>query len=269
MSSQIDKFAQDIILDADKNRQANTTFPTATLPDNYKVVDLEKFEPERNQFRAGFNTNSIDDFKLYADKFGKEDDTCFVNSDHMSARIVFDMGDPEHPGHCRHDATLKLEKTAPYLAVLGVMRQAFTQKELFNFLQDWKNNITAVDGDGEGISFATAAQNILSININESVHSGYEETDMSASRSAMAKIEAEAKEGRVLPAGFIFTSKPYLPLGQRDFYLRLGVRKKGDSLALTLRCDGLEDIKESIVEEFGIVLNGLFGNQVIKGTFTS
>lgn len=263
------KELQDVILDAAKTREATTDFATVTIPKDYQIEDLEQFQTERNQFRGKFRTNRIGDFKDYCDKLGHEDDICFVDPEKVSAQVIFDMGTENAPGHCLHTAKLNLVETAAYCVVLGLGSQSFTQKGLFNFMQDWKNNITVLDANGEEIVFTTAAQNVLSIDIEETLKSGFEETDFSAERSSMAKIEAKAKAGKVLPAGFLFTTKPYLPLTEKDFYLRLSLSKAHSGPAFTLRCEGLEDIQEQIIDEFDNILTEEFGDRVIKGNFSS
>jgi uncharacterized protein YfdQ (DUF2303 family) len=271
MTEDVKKIAA-LAVQAHEGLQAVTPYPTKTLPAEYKVVDLEEFQPLRNAFRGQFKTELIDDFELYC---GLQDSTaashCFVNSENMAAQVVFDMGTLEAPGHCDHRAILQLKQTTAYSkGLLGNLSKTFTQQDLFNFLQDWQFNIEVIGHDGDSIDIKKACQLILKIDIKATAESSHEEGGFSSGRSSTANIEAMARNGEQLPEGFVFTCKPYAALEQYAFFLRLSLAQSGgDKPMLKLRCDGLDALQEEMTEEFAEKLKVKFGEKILLGSFSS
>lgn len=248
--------------------QAKTEFRQIALPSDYVLHDLERFDPVRNQFRGLFSTSRVADFADYYHRFNRGDTPCFVDPDAMSARVYFDIGSLESPGHCKHVAALEMQRTTAYRkGVIESNGKLFSQADLFNFIQDWQTHLTAIDHTGEEITNGRSAQIIRNIDIKRSMDSNHEDSDFSVAKSTSARIEAQAANGSKLPSGFVFSCKPYDSLKQRDFFLRLSLHDSGgDKVLLKLRCEGFDAIEDEMRDEFVELLSASISSVAI-GTF--
>ena len=69
----------------------------------------------------------------------------------MSAAAILNFGTTDAPGHCDSKATVKLDQTAPYTALLEIVNKRLTQRELAEFIEDWRSFITCwSEEDAEG-----------------------------------------------------------------------------------------------------------------------
>lgn len=80
------EYIQDNTVRLEFNKAAiNCGLDVAALPDDTKVLELEKFKPNRNRFRGEFLTRRIDDFVSYTTAKADTGAECFVWPDNMSA----------------------------------------------------------------------------------------------------------------------------------------------------------------------------------------
>jgi len=240
-----------------------------------RVESLEHLQPGRSRLRGKFASTSLQDFadfvvtrrEVAADLAPAQG---FIDTDKMAATVYFNLGDHEHPGHGDHLATLALKPTAAYAAMRAACSKPLGQRELHDFLEDWRDNTFALyDGatdDGKPYSAALAAVRDITIETARSVNSV--ERDMGATRSAMESVDAKSK--LVLPSGFLFKAVPYEGLQERTFTLRLGVNTGGDKLNLVLRIQQAEAITEAIAKDFRDRLAAKLGaaSSLTLGTFT-
>jgi uncharacterized protein YfdQ (DUF2303 family) len=258
-----------------------TDFPVMTVPPGFALKGLEEFNAFRNQYRADFSTIMIDDFAMYYNNLlPKSGDaaasdqailpTIYMDPEELSAAVVFDSGTLVKPGKCKHAAEVKLRKTEPYKELLALSHTEFTQNSLFNFLQDWKMNITVYADNGDEIPHAVACQRILHIDIKEKMESSHIITDMSQHKSASAQIEAKSGNNESLPAMLLFDCKPYAALSSYQFPLRISMKAdRSETPRLQLRCDGLEATKIEMINEFAELLRGKFADdRVLLGNIS-
>lgn len=261
----------DLAVAAQAATQAKTVCPTLTLPRDFQIIDLEPFLELRNFYRGVFSTNRIKDFVAYYARFKTDETPCFVDPDAMSATTLFDLGTVEAPGHCNHRAELELTTTTAYQkGILATIDKQYSQRDLFNYLQDWKNHIIVIDANGDDMDHAHAAQTLLKIDIKRSLNSSHEESDYSQSKSTMAKIEAQATDGKQLPRGIRFICKPYDSLKEYEFFLRLSLHQSRheETPTLKLRCEALENLQDDMRDEFTQLLTQNIPN-VLIGSFKS
>ncbi len=237
------------------------------LPDNFKLHNLEGYQLGRRRFRGVLTTNSVTEFVSYVKRHqGKEG---FVDAENLSARVFFNLGDKEAPGHGDWQATLKLKATAAYAAVLAVADKQLTQKALIDWLEDWNGFVVPglFGNDGGSLGHATTAIRKITTKAKSEVDS--EQGDFKNSRSRLDSVEVEAAGGLRLPEGFTFKTEPYQGLPSRDFYLRLSARTSGDAPALVLRIVRKEEVDEQIATDFKrVLLDGLEGHTTLTiGTF--
>lgn len=257
----------------DWNAIVNEGVPALVLAESSKVEDMERFQAERRRFRGAFATQAIGAFRAYIEPFAAEllrGVPCFIEADKARAVIYLDMGAPSAPGHCQHTASLNLRPTAVYAALMAVQGKALGQRELAEFLEDWRAHLAVEwrEGlvDGTAGEVARALRAVRAIDIKSTLSSGSEVGQMTETRSSLAKVEATSVHQ--LPAAFIVHCKPYEELGARDLAMELHV-VTGDKPMLKLRLRAAGAVLESIAEEFAAGLAAALPGMVtpIVGTF--
>lgn len=240
-------------------------FKVAAVPENFRMTSLEGFRAKRNQFRGKYATKSIESFSQYtaakADEY-EHDAECFIDADSISAEAFFDIGVVKEPGHCRHSASVQLEKTSAYSSLLRINGNLLSQRDASDWLEDWLPNLQAFDGAGDSVQIKKAIGAVRQITIDAVRKVESEVGDLSESASLMERIDASSKD--TMPAVFIFTCEPYNGLGERRFELRLGVRTSGDRPALVLRILRLEAEQEAIAKEFHEKLEHAFKGAAVN-----
>lgn len=247
--------------------------PALVLADSTKVEDLERFQDQRRRFRGAFATEAIGSFRAYIEPFASAMTgtvPCFIKADEARAVVYLDMGGPSKPGHCQHTASLKLRPTAVYAALMAVQGKALGQRELAEFLEDWRPHL-AVEWpggtvDGTASEVARALRAVRAIDIKSTLNSGTEVGQMSETRSSLAKVEATSVHQ--LPAAFIVHCKPYEELPPIDLAMELHI-VTGEKPVLKLRLRAAGAVLEAIAAEFAAVLAAALPYNVtpIVGTF--
>lgn len=247
----------------------STNTPTAVLPDNVTLHNLEKYQAQRARFRGELTTNSLTDFANYVVGRNGPAAQGFVNQDAMSCEVFFNLGDEASPGHADDTATLKLKATAAYTALQQLAGKRLSQKELAEWMEDWRANLTAVDPADNTLSIVQAIAAVRNITIKASAERTSVEGNFSATRSAMDAIEAASQD--TLPAKLHFNIVPYEGLGQRVFTLALSVLTGEDKPALKPRWVGEELQREEIAKEFKAVLAKEVGGSatLLLGNFSA
>ncbi|WP_420804397.1 YfdQ family protein, partial [Yersinia ruckeri] len=229
---------------------------TIALPDNVAIHSLEKFQNGRFRFRGNLKTNSIDEYVKYSSGYAGNGVRCFIDADDMSAKTVFNLGTLEEPGHADNTANLSLKKTAPFRELLAIDGQKKRQKELAEWLEDWREYLMAFDADGNILDIRQAVGAVRRITIESTSSADHEDNDFSGKRSIMETVEAKSKD--IMPAGFEFKCVPYEGLGERRFKLRYSILTGGDVPVLVLRIVQLEGEQEKIAQEFRDLLISKF-----------
>lgn len=237
----------------------------AAVPDDYTLHDMEEFGLLRRRFRGMLQTNSLADFAAYVKAHHGEG---FIDADKLAATVFFNLGDSLNPGHADWHATLRMKQTAAFAALCGVDGRQRSQRELIDFIEDWSQFLVPVTQDGDtDNSLAKAITAIRSVTIKATSETENNQGDFKATRTAMDEIEAKSRH--TLPAGFIFTTEPYLGLPSRDFRLRLAVLTDAKEPRLVLRIVQKEAQDEAIAQDFKAVLIREVGDaaKLTIGTF--
>ena len=232
---------------------AETKTPLLAVPESIGLKDLERYMPNRSSYRMDFETKSINDFANYAEEYDKEGAKCFVDSDRMSSKIIFDLGTEALPEHQRHTAKLQLDKTSAFKRLLAFSGTgSHYQKDAANFIEDWADFIAVTTSTDEAMTIAQAANAINSMTIESARSITSEADDFSEHLSAMERVEVKGKSR--MPAKLKFTCVPYGGLDDREFEIRLSVLTGGSKPEISLRIIQLEKHEEDIVEEFKTIL---------------
>ena len=237
--------------------------PTALLPEGFKVEGLERFYENRYRFRGSMETTSIADFVRYAVGYASENTParCFIDADNMSARSVFNIGTLDAPGHADNVSSIRLKKTAPYRALLGINGERLNQKQIAEWLEDWSDYLLAFDADGNSMQISQAAQAVRRVTIQQSTQADHEDSDFSGKKSLMQSVEASSKD--VMPVAFEFKCVPYEGLEERRFSLRNSLLKSNDPV-FVLRIVQLEAQEEAIANEFRDLLIAQFSGKPVE-----
>jgi len=251
---------------ASKLPETNT--PITVVPDNSTIKSLEDYQPGRSRFRGKMSTESIEDFASYTKQYSQA--SCFINQSKMIAVSVFNLGTEDRPGHADNKAILSLETTAAYEAVKAITNQRLSQKDLAEWLEDWRMNLEAIDQDSSDLDIKKSINAIRNITIESSRKEEHSDHDFKAGRSAMEEIEASSKEN--IPSSFCFTCMPYVGLSDRQFYLRLSLITGGEKPVFILRIIKHDEIKEEMTKEFKSILDDSLKDDDIKifiGSFSA
>jgi uncharacterized protein YfdQ (DUF2303 family) len=249
-----------------------TDGPAIVLPDNFNVVDLEKYAPARNRFRGKMHTSSIPDFISYlsSNDLGKgQGSETYINPDNMSATCIHNLYSDSEPGHCDHTSKVTLETTAAYRALLKIAGRV-DQQGLSDYLEDWSNIIATANSDGETVSHSIAVNAVRTITIARAREINSSIGDFESSASAIEKVEARNKNN--LPAFIHVTLKPYNDLQEQVITLRCSMLTGSDTPLFALRIIKEEELNESLVNEFKKIIQDKvkpMNTDVYIGSFTA
>ena len=266
MSQQLDSSAitqvRDMVL-AQLAREAieGTDCPAVALPESVSVKSLENLHATRFRFRGKMDTASIEDFVRYSKGYSAEGTRCFINADKMRASSVFNLGTLDKPGHADNIATLALNRTAPFSALLDTNGGKNSQKQLAEWLEDWSDYVTGFSADGEALDAKKSAASVRKITIDAVRSADYEDQDFSGKRSVMESVEAKSKD--IMPVAFEFKCVPYEGLSEYRFKLRLSILTS-DTPVLVLRIVQLEAYEEEIAQEFRDLLVEKFKDSEVE-----
>ncbi len=255
--------------------QEQTDGSAVALPEDVKVADLEQYLETRRRFRGSMRTTLIDEFVEFVnsttDAYGagiSENVPCFVNPECMSAIAFFNLGDIDAPGHGDHRAHLRLSETEAFEELLRINGKRFDQRNLAEWLEDWRDHLVTLAEDGTTeLPMAASVSAIRRITIGTTAESTSEEQTFSSRRSAMAEVEAQHKDQ--LPAFLKFTCEPYQGLSERTFTLRLSLIT-GEKPQISARIVRLESVKEEMAKELEERLRTGFEDTAVRtfvGTF--
>ena len=233
---------------SDNFNKVVTDFPTRTLPKDMVIESLESEMKHRNQFRAKVSTHFIDDFAKYFKLY--EGLNCYINADEMRAKTIFDIGTLDKPLHCKHEAKIKLKKTALFNVLINANGVKLSQRDMAEWIEEWNDCTEAYANidDQDVIAAGKAAAAIRNLTIEEVKKSDHSEGNFNSSKSQLEQIDAKSSEG--LPGYFTFTCIPYLGLEERKFTLRLNVIKSHDKPMFVLRVLRFDGIEEELAIEF-------------------
>lgn len=245
------------------NAVENMPCPAVAVPNGLEIVNLERYQNGRYRFRGSLKTTSINDFVKYSVGYSDAPGVrCFIDAEDMTARTIFNLGTIEYPGHADNSALIVLKKTSPFSAVLLVNGRKQGQKELAEWLEDWRDHLLAFDADGNVLDIKQAIGAVRRITIESSRSSDHEDSDFSARRSVMENVEAKSKD--IMPATFEFKCTPYDELQERAIKLRYSILTSQDTPTLVLRIVQLENLQELMAQEFRDILSAKFEETQIE-----
>lgn len=225
------------------------------LPSDFARHDLESFLPNRRRARGAMTTAYLDSFIDFTVTHAEEGASIFVDASQMAATAVLNLGTPTKPGHADNLAVLKLERTAAFSALMGVVNRPLEQRAAAEFLEDWMPHISAMDDDENSIPVkqAVAALRRLTIETLQKLES--EEKSLSAARSAFESVSAKSADP--IPTRLAYKVQAYPDLQARTFELRVGIQTGAKTPAVVLRPLAMERHVEEMGKELAELVAGL------------
>jgi len=227
---------------------AHTLSPLVAMPEGYLFTDLERYMPTRTRLKGVMKTSDLYSFGLYVSKHADEHSECFINRNAMAAKVIFDFGSKDAPLHCAHTCRLALLKTPAFETVQDAVGHRFSQKDLAEWLEDWRDYIQVLGHNGEDISLGLAIAAVRRLKIEQHTVSGHEVHATRSSRSVLDEIEASSDTG--LPEAIAFTCTAYEGLGARTFVLRVSVIASHEKPQFSLRVVAMDNHLDDMAHEF-------------------
>lgn len=220
----------------------------AAVPNDFEVKDFEPYLPNRRRPRGTMSTSVLADFATYTAAHAEAGASVFIDKDRMRATAVLNLGTTERPGHADNLATITLEQSAAYSALLSIANgQPRKQTDVAEFLEDWATFITCRHAD-EIVGTGQAAAAVRNITIEAAKKVTSSEQQLGAERSAFESVQASSRE--TLPTHIDFLCEPpYFGLSPRTLSLRLSILTT-DKPMVVLRVVKLEEHKEGMATEF-------------------
>ena len=253
-----------------------TGVPVA-LPKDMNLHVLEGYAPYRYRLAGTFSTTRLSDFVDYCRENAEDCAKVLVDAEHVQATAILNFGDKTTPGHADNRATLKYQKTTAYTALLAMHSTNPTQRELAEWLEDWRDHLSCwSEFEKIDLAHAVAAVRNVTIEALNNVETTVEQ--LGATRSEFESIKATSK--KTLPTIVSFTCAPYTGLTEHTFSLRLHIHAADRAPRITLRIINLPthedqmaiEVVDQITAAFaqhdqdtGAPLNAL---QVLVGSYT-
>ncbi|MCC5809907.1 MAG: DUF2303 family protein [Ectothiorhodospiraceae bacterium] len=204
----MDRSAIERIEELSNGGTLGTHIPSISLPGGNKVESLEQFQERPARNRTRFTTERLPDWLAYVtDHAPKPGAAAFVRPDGSGATGIMDFGTHETPQWCDHRAVLTMKHTPEFAALLEACSSALSQRDLTDWLEDWRDIITPFE-DEEEVSVAQAVAAIRKVDIKQAQSSTHEQADYRASVSSIAEIDARSASGS-LPTLFTIWARVY------------------------------------------------------------
>ncbi|WP_039913125.1 DUF2303 family protein [Cellvibrio mixtus] len=238
-------------------RLASNAKPVAVVPQDFSLVELEKFQPKRSRFRGQMNTTVINDFVAFVKAHQvKGESTGFIDPDKMTAKVFFNLGDANNPGHGDFTSVLSLDKSAELRALLNTANMNFSQKQFAEWIEDWVPNLEFLDSEGDILETRKVISAVRRVTIESSRKEDHEAQDFKATKSALESIEAKSESA--LPSLMKFTCIPYSGLDEQTFECRIALITAHEAPIFKIAIRQLETMQETISENFLDILNDRF-----------
>lgn len=223
------------------------------LPDGFRIESTEYLNAERDQFRGKFDTHRIEDFAAYANN-QKGEPPVFVDQDSMSATTIFDMGDVDHPLHCRHKATVRMKPTPEYVYLLGaIVDKEMNQQQFAEFLEDYNNILACGETDGGELPIKKAISAVRRVTVERTAKQESDVQSYTSKQSAMEQIEAKSGDNQ-LPAFIVMSTPLYYGLSAYPIKMRVSLLPRAEPV-FKVRAINLDKVLETCAEEFKALID--------------
>ena len=217
------------------------------LPNNFMLLDLERYMPHAARFRGRFKTSDLGAFAHYCKRYAQADAAAvFVHPTDMKAVAVLDIGTVDCPGHGDSCATLFFEKTPEFSAFVYscVDRVPLLQKAFIEFVEDYRGNLTFTTGpasDSDAIGLGEALSAFRALSVHAVGHAEFKHDTLSESKSVFEQARINASSARATPTDLVFDCVPYAGLPAVSLSARIRYDVLDDKLAVRLSAVRFKD----------------------------
>lgn len=220
----------------------------------FNVVDLERFQEGRRNYRLKYSTKSLTAFCAYCTRETERQDLkatdvlTFVDSERSAAVTVFDLGTPHDPKHGDWKALLSLDKSPEYRALLDVADQRISQRKMCEWIEEWADSLTFGDASNNQVERSKALNALRTVTVKAKRDSESTVQNFSGTQSTMESVEASSRDA-ALPAFITMHAAPHAHFDEKAFVARISLITSDEPM-FVIRPQRLENIQEEIGEEF-------------------
>lgn len=239
------------------------------LPDGFSLASLEQYEAQRYYPRGFYSTRDYRDLLAYA--AAREADftgaAMYIDPEDMVARIIFDYDGGR--GHGKNTAKYNAEATPLHYALRRTCgRDAVSQKELIQLLEDWAGDITAHDKGGAEIPLNTAVSLLSSLTVEKAKRIKQTQGDWEHERT-VAEQAALKTEGKMV-AELRINDELYTGTAEKiTVHARLSLAVADDKFFLKLRLVGEEKHNREKAQEMREMAEKALQMPVYNGQYDS
>jgi uncharacterized protein YfdQ (DUF2303 family) len=234
------------------------------LPEGSSLHDLTQFDSVKRWFTGRYKTTSLEGFLGYVnDNIKNGCSEIFISVEDMSACAIFDLYTIEKaPARAEHQALLKMKATPEYQAIKdlcggvkhSVRDDKLSQREMAEWMEEWREFITPVDSSDKEINIARAINAIRGMTVEASRKMESSVGDMSESRSTLDRIDAKGKE--VTVAGFIAEDiYCYSDLQPKTLKVKFSIITDAEKIAFKARMLLQDKVKEELGQDLADKIN--------------
>ena len=252
-----------------QNEDGKKGAQTIALPEGFNLESLERFEAQRYHPRGHYSTRDYRDLLVYAQ--AREADfsgaAMYIDPEDMVARIIFDYDGGL--GHGKNTARYTAETTPLYYALRRICgKDATSQKELVQLLEDWAGGITAHDKDGAEIPLNTAVSLLSSLTVEKAKRIKQTQGDWEHERTVAEQAALKA-EGQMVTELRI-TDELYTGTAEKiTVHARLSLAVADDKFFLKLRLIGEEKNNRAKAQEMRTMAENALQMPVYNGNYDS
>ena len=232
--------------------------------DDFKLIDMERYQDQRRRFRGEFRTEGLADFIAYV--AGRQESApVLIDRTAMNAACYLDIGNTAAPGHCDHVANLSLPKTPEYTAYLKADGSTLDQESMVELIEDWGHLMAFENSKGEALERSKVLHAVRKVSLEDLTSIESDKQEHSSRVGVMNSVTV--KNAERLPTVIYWKLTPYEGLSERTLSMRVSSKtKSGPSFGL--RAIALDAAQQDIAAEFAkLVTDGLPKSECLLGRF--
>lgn len=245
--------SMDSIIEQINKRDLNSEL--MVIPEGMKLVPLDKYTKKNHEYRFSFSTIYIDQFIDYnRENYLEGCSACFISTEEMVAKTIFDLGTQENPMHKIHTATISLEKTPFYSALLLLCERPVSQERCVEFLDEWSDYYNLADDFDVLINNKEAISMLKNITINSKNEVSNSVGFANVGTSTMNSVEVNEKIS--YPRFMNMYVEPFYGLHSVNIYVRIKYifDDKNEKVSICFSIHRIDQLGRKILENFQHIL---------------
>jgi len=216
----------------------------------FTVEDLERFQPNRRNYRVEFTTRTLEAWCNYCKQEAAGGNAiAFIHGESGFAQAIFDLGTVQAPGHGQWHATLRLQKTPEFEALLYIADLKCGQRDLCEWVEEWASALSFLNAAGEPMDPSQSLSALRTITIQAKLDSESTVAGFSEAKSTMESVEAKGRNA-ALPAFLVMKTAPHNEFAEREFICRISMLTSSSDPKFILKPQRLNKQLDEIADEF-------------------